>query len=315
MARAASKMWENYCLRPSLHSSPSLIPVFLYGTAWKKDRTAELVYTAVQNGFRAIDTAAQPRHYQEDLVGDGIRKAIADGLVRREDIYLQTKFSPIGAQDPNNMPYDPSLSVTEQVHVSIKSSLHNLRPTKDTTSVSDSYIDTLVIHSPLRTIDMTLEVWQALETYVPHQIRNLGISNCSLPILAELNASSATKVKPAVVQNRFYEDTDFDVPLRKFCRENDIIYQSFWTLTANPRLVRSKPVQQLANQAKISPAAALYTLVISLGNTTVLNGTKNEERMREDLAAPQEVQKFTRANSAAWQELMAGFRQLIGDSA
>lgn len=88
MARAASKMWENYCLRPSLHSSPSLIPVFLYGTAWKKDRTAELVYTAVQNGFRAIDTAAQPRHYQEDLVGDGIRKAIADGLVRREDIYV-----------------------------------------------------------------------------------------------------------------------------------------------------------------------------------------------------------------------------------
>jgi len=88
MARAASKMWESYCLRPSLHSSPSLIPVFLYGTAWKKDRTAELVYTAVQNGFRAIDTAAQPRHYQEDLVGDGIRKAIADGLVRREDIYV-----------------------------------------------------------------------------------------------------------------------------------------------------------------------------------------------------------------------------------
>lgn len=88
MARAASKMWENYCLRPSLHSSSTLIPVFLYGTAWKKDRTAELVYTAVQNGFRAIDTAAQPRHYQEDLVGDGIRKAIADGLVRREDLYV-----------------------------------------------------------------------------------------------------------------------------------------------------------------------------------------------------------------------------------
>ena len=213
------------------------------------------------------------------------------------------------------MPYDPSLSVTEQVHASIKSSLHNLRPATDTASVTDSYIDTLVIHSPLRTIDLTLEAWQALETYVPHQIRNLGISNCSLPILAELNASSATKMKPAVVQNRFYEDTDFDVPRRKYCRVNEIIYQSFWTLTANPSLVRSQPVQQLATQANISPAAALYALVMSLGNTTVLNGTKNEERMKEDLAAPQEVQKFTQAKSAAWQELMAGFRQLIGDSA
>lgn len=83
-------MWESYCLRPSLHSSSStFVPVFLYGTAWKKDQTAELVYTAVNAGFRAIDTAAQPRHYQEHLVGDGVRKGIADGVVRREDLYVR----------------------------------------------------------------------------------------------------------------------------------------------------------------------------------------------------------------------------------
>lgn len=211
------------------------------------------------------------------------------------------------------MPYDPNLSVTEQVHASIKSSLHNLRPASDPASVAEAYIDTLVIHSPLRTIKMTLEAWQALETYVPHRIRNLGISNCSLPILAELDASPATKVKPAVVQNRFYEDTEFDVSLRRFCREKDIIYQSFWTLTANPDLVRSRPVQQLATQVKISPAAALYTLVMGLGNTAVLNGTTNEGRMKEDLSAPQEVQKFTQANSAAWEELLKEFKDLIED--
>lgn len=64
------------------------MPVFLYGTAWKKDRTADLVYTAIKAGFLGIDTAAQPRHYQEHLVGDGIRRAIAEGLVRREDLYV-----------------------------------------------------------------------------------------------------------------------------------------------------------------------------------------------------------------------------------
>ncbi|KAJ5088983.1 hypothetical protein N7532_007667 [Penicillium argentinense] len=314
MARAASKMWECYCLRPTLNSPSTLLPVFLYGTAWKKDQTADLVYNAVHAGFRAVDTAAQPRHYQEHLVGDGIRQAIAEGLVRREDLYLQTKFSPIGAQDPNNMPYDPSLSVTEQVHASIKSSLHNLRPSADPSSVSDAYIDTLVIHSPLRTIEMTLEAWQALETYVPHRIRNLGISNCSLPILEALNASSATKVKPAIVQNRFYEDTAFDVPLRAFCRDNNIIYQSFWTLTANPDLVRSQPVQQLASQVKISPAAALYALVMGLGHTTVLNGTKNNDRMREDLAAPLLVQQFAQTQPVEWQQLLTGFQQLVGDA-
>lgn len=210
------------------------------------------------------------------------------------------------------MPYDPSLSVTEQVHASIKSSLHNLRPTSDPNSVTEAYIDTLVIHSPLRTMQMTLEAWQALETYVPHRIRNLGISNCTLSVLAELDASPETKVKPAVVQNRFYEDTEFDIPLRQFCREKDIIYQSFWTLTANPDLIRSRPVQQLATQVNISPAAALYALVMGLGNTTVLNGTKNEGRMKEDLAAPQEVQKFTQANSGAWRGLLEEFQGMIG---
>lgn len=80
-------------------------------------------------------------------------------------------------------------------------------------------------------------------------------------------------------------------------------------------LVRSLPVQQLATQVKISPAAALYVLVMGLGNTTVLNGTKNEGRMMEDLAAPQKVQEFTQANSAAWQQLLAEFQGLVGDSA
>lgn len=333
MARAVGKMWEKYCLRPTLDSSPTFIPVFLYGTAWKKEQSADLVYAAVNAGFRAIDTAAQPRHYQEDLVGEGIRRAIADGIVRREDLYVrvhsiqlikecimadhdkvQTKFSPIGAQDPNNMPYDPKASVTEQVHTSIKSSLNNLRPSSDPASVDDAYIDTLVIHSPLHTLEMTLEAWSALETYVPHRIRNLGISNCSLPVLREINDSPQVKVKPAVVQNRFYEDTSFDISLRAFCREHYIIYQSFWTLTANPDLVRSTPVQQLAARANTSPAAALYTLVVGLGDVTVLNGTKNEGRMREDLEAPKRVEEFTQAQPEQWQQLLAGFRALIGEN-
>lgn len=92
MARPVGKMWERYCLRPVGDSTPTILPVFLYGTAWKKDRTADLVYTAVNAGFRAIDTAAQPRHYQEHLVGDGIRKAIADGVVRREDLYVSKRI-------------------------------------------------------------------------------------------------------------------------------------------------------------------------------------------------------------------------------
>ena len=41
------------------------MPRFIYGTAWKKDRTTELVIKAVLAGFRGIDTANQEKHYRE----------------------------------------------------------------------------------------------------------------------------------------------------------------------------------------------------------------------------------------------------------
>ena len=63
--------------------STSLVPGYRHtgvspscadGTAWKKERTVELVITAVRSGFRAIDTACQPKHYREDLVGEALTR-------------------------------------------------------------------------------------------------------------------------------------------------------------------------------------------------------------------------------------------------
>jgi diketogulonate reductase-like aldo/keto reductase len=76
--------------------SPSQKPNILYGTAWKKERTAELVELAIKTGFRAIDTACQPRHYNEKGVGDAVKKLIDEGVITRKDIFLQTKYTPIG---------------------------------------------------------------------------------------------------------------------------------------------------------------------------------------------------------------------------
>ena len=201
--------------------------------------------------------------------------------------------------------------MTEQVHASIKSSLHNLRLSNAAGSADEAYIDMLILHSPLSTLAQTVEAWRAFESYVPHRIRNLGISNCTLPILKEL--SSQINVQPAVVQNRFYLATQFDVPLRAFCRDHNILYQSFWTLTGNPELVRSVPVQQLANHANISPAAALYCLVMGLGETTVLNGTTNQSHMVADLAAPGKVKQLVEGQPEWWTKILSGFQELTGD--
>lgn len=64
------------------------LPAFIYGTAWKKERTEVLVKGALRAGFRGVDTAAQPRHYQEELVGSGLREAYREGLVRRDGMYV-----------------------------------------------------------------------------------------------------------------------------------------------------------------------------------------------------------------------------------
>jgi diketogulonate reductase-like aldo/keto reductase len=214
------------------------------------------------------------------------------------------------------MPYDPRSPLSEQVHRSIQTSLHHLRPSEETREDDSSvYIDTLVLHSPLPTMDQTLEAWSTAETYVPHRIRNLGISNCTLSELETLCLSPQVKVKPAVVQNRFYQSTRYDVPLRAFCRDHAIVYQSFWTLTANPGLLASSgPVGMLAQQGKISPQAALYGLVLGLGNTTVLDGTKDESHMVADLAALQIMEKFVSEQPEIWQQLLDRFKVIIGES-
>lgn len=86
----------------------------------------DLVYLAVKTGFRGIDTACQPRHYNEPGVGDALLKLYADNIVKREDIFLQTKFTPERGQDPSNIPYDPTKSLPEQVLQSFQVSCKNL---------------------------------------------------------------------------------------------------------------------------------------------------------------------------------------------
>src|SRR5690348_12679480 len=89
------------------------VPRIIYGTAWKKERTQALVRQALRQGFRGIDTACQPKHYDEAGVGAGIAACLEDGL-QRTDLYLQSKFTTVSGQDPARIPYDPQASLPDQ---------------------------------------------------------------------------------------------------------------------------------------------------------------------------------------------------------
>jgi len=172
----------------------------------------------------------------------------------------------------------------------------------------------LVLHSPLRTLSQTLEAWTTLEAFVPHQIRHLGISNVQLPLLEALY--EAATIKPSVVQNRFYPATRFDVPLRQFCRAKGIVYQSFWTLTGNPGLLNSKPVDALSKEICAEREQALYLLVLGLERLVVLNGTTREETMRADLQAVKRFQLWLDkvGEGIIWEKILADFKILIGET-
>lgn len=248
------------------------MPSIIYGTAWKKDRTAELVIKAIKSGFRGIDTAGQPKHYNEVGVGEALSKLEDDGI-KRESLFIQTKFTPIDGQDPLTIPYHKHAPLAEQVMQSFEMSKKNLRVTS---------IDSFVLHSPLENEEKLITAWQAMELiYQQGGTKQLGISNCyDLEVLKFLYKEAS--VKPAVVQNRFYRQTNYDLKLRKWCQEKKIIYQSFWTLTANPDLLASALLQQIAHTFQKTEAQILFRYLTQIGIVPLI-GACSEIHMKEDL--------------------------------
>jgi diketogulonate reductase-like aldo/keto reductase len=211
------------------------------------------------------------------------------------------------------MPYSLSQSLEDRIHSSIASSLKNM-----TFPGSEPYIDCLVLHSPLPTIPETLAAWEAFSSYVPSSIHSLGISNTTLPILQSLYSSAS--IKPSVVQNRFYPETRWEVPLRKLCREHGIVFQTFWTLTGNPKLLASDVVKEMSEALTSvglvdEKAVALYALVLGLEGTSILNGTTNEERMINDLDGLETVGRLIEGEwKEKWTEWLIGFKKLIRET-
>lgn len=249
------------------------VPRILYGTAWKKADTARLVTLAIGTGFRGIDTACQPKHYDEAAVGAGVATCLTAALTR-SDLYLQTKFTSVSGHDPARIPYDSKAPLGEQLAQSVAASLRNLQT---------EYLDCLLLHSPLPSLKQTLEVWRAIEALIDTgKIRQAGISNCyALSALEHLHGNA--RCKPAVVQNRFYAESGYDREVRAFCRDRDIIYQSFWTLTANPKPLAHATISALASGYRRTAAQVLFRYLTQIG-VVPLTGTRSERHMREDLA-------------------------------
>jgi diketogulonate reductase-like aldo/keto reductase len=265
------------------------VPRFLYGTAWKEDETGRLTDLALRQGFRGIDTANQRRHYHEAAVGQAVQAALDSGLVVREDLFLQTKFTFRRGQD-HRLPYDRDAPVPVQVEQSFASSLEHLGTTT---------IDSYLLHGPTQQSGLTAtdwEAWRAMEAIHDSGLAHwLGVSNFTLEQLQAL--SDGARVRPRFVQNRCYASRGWDRRIREFCATSDLMYQGFSLLTANRDALTHPDLARLAKNYGLTVSQIVFRFALDVGMMP-LAGTTDAGHMQEDLAVfdfrlqPEEVKRI-----------------------
>ncbi len=259
------------------------IPPIIYGTAWKEGATAELTKQAVTAGFRGIDTANQKMHYREDYVGEALLKLKGQGIPR-EDLFLQSKYTYQEGQD-HRLPYDPNADFGTQVRSSFAHSLQNLHT---------HYIDSYLLHGPRSSRGMTdvdWEVWAAMEgLHDSGEVRMIGASNVGLHHVMEL--CEKARVKPKIVQNRCYAIRGWDQAVREYCLANQIVYQGFSLLTANPQVLADSRVAAMARHYEVTSEQVILRFATHIG-ILPLTGTTDSQHMKDDL----EISKFELSNA------------------
>lgn len=203
---------------------------------------------------------------------------------------IQTTFTPLESQDPDNVPYSKDDDPAVQAKTSIEASLDMFR---DPVS-GEAYLDAAILHAPYPSMTTTTQVLRAMSSFggPGGRVRQLGISNVTEAELRDVHARG--DFLPQIVQNRCRYTNGLDRTARAFCKAHHIVYQAFGVLQNEPLLEDERTVLEVARALAVSREAALYALVmVALGaddhpgnlyeDVKVLNGTADVQHMREDL--------------------------------
>ena len=256
-------------------------PLIGLGTTRMKNVT-EVVYTAIKDGTRLIDTAS--RYKNESEVGDGIKKAIDEGLVKREDLFVITKFWPDQKSDPET---------------ALKESLKKLKLT---------YVDLYLDHWPSvktyihddannQKLVPVHEYWPKLEKLVELKLTKcIGVSNYTVQNIS--NILTFCKIKPAFNEVEFHPYL-YQKELKKFCDKENIVLLAYNPLVLGGyckerhskvmeerklNLLNEELVLNLAKKYNRTPGQIILNWHMQLG-VIPIPGTSNPNRMKENLKA------------------------------
>jgi len=219
------------------------------------DDLAEAVKTAIAKGYRSIDTAQVYRN--EESVGRGIRAAIEEGLVTREELFITSKVWNDG------LSYEETLAAYD-------SSLEK---------IGLDYLDLYLVHWP--GIDQNyIEVYKALEKiYQDGRVRSIGVSNFHVHHLE--NLLKETTVVPVINQIEFHPHL-IQEEVRAFCKDKGIQVEA-WSPLMNGSLLEEALIQELASKYGKTPAQIVLRYDVQHDVVTIPK-TMTPARMVENLA-------------------------------
>ena len=231
------------------------MPIIGLGTWTQNDEeTANSVYYALEDGYRLIDTA---QYYgNEKGVRDGLRRAINDGLVKREEVFITTKIMPSNYENSYN---------------AIDESLEKL---------DIDYIDLLLIHQPGSNDEA---VYKAMEQGVRDgKVRTIGISNYYTKEEVEKVLSYAT-ITPAVIQNEnhiYYQNTE----LQEYVSQYGIIIESWYPFGGRGHTsenFNNEVIKELAEKYDKTSAQIILRWQLQAGYI-VIPGSSNPDHIAEN---------------------------------
>ncbi|MFD2828869.1 aldo/keto reductase [Corticicoccus populi] len=218
------------------------MPVIGYGTFRVEDSEAlsDAVYTAIQTGYRSIDTAQI--YGNEQSVGAGINRAVNEGLVTRDELFITTKV------------WNDDLSFDETIQA-FEASLEKLNL---------DYLDLYLIHWPGK--DKYTESWKALEAlYKKDKVKAIGVSNFNLNHLEKLDSISS--VKPAVNQIELHPRLT-QKEVIAYCEINDIQIES-WSPFMNGALLNNDVINKISEKYNKTAAQVIIKWNIQQGIVTI----------------------------------------------